>query len=150
VRTSNLAKLYLLHYGSTTAKTVEFVLLPLNPPPGTPRPYNRIHDDFNLGHVMHGISFGTSLEFCVNHRKWVCYLFIDHVRFSIDYFHFHCIEKRGNSRAEKGPGFAEDTSRIRPHDKEQKNTVCPGMVLVESGVICLRSDPVLYVTLAKS
>ena len=56
--------------------------------------------------------FGTSLEFCVNHRKCrVCYLFIDDVGFGIDYFRSHCIEKRGKRRAEKDPGSVEDTSK---------------------------------------
>jgi len=81
-------------------------------------------------------------------------LFVDDVGFSIDYFHFHCIEKRRQRRAEKGPGSAEDTStysgRMKPCDKEQKNSVCLGMVLDGSGVICLLSDLGLYGNPAKS
>jgi hypothetical protein len=45
---------------------------------------------------------------------------------------------------------AQYSSRIRPYDKEQKNSVCPGMVLDESGVICLLSDLALFGNLAKS
>jgi hypothetical protein len=45
---------------------------------------------------------------------------------------------------------AQYSSRIRPYDKGQKNSVCPGMVLDGSGVICLLSDLALFGNPAKS
>ena len=45
---------------------------------------------------------------------------------------------------------AQYGGRMRPYDKDQKNSVCPGMALDWSGVICLFGGLALYGNPAKS